>query len=425
MLSLLKNNKTTFLFFSLVLILQIFLAYLWGWKTSGVLENTMSLSYPEGYRYGLISPKYGYWWVNKESSYYLLAAQGFLGVEGATLNVGCLYEIYRTIYPLLLRSFWFLEPIEAVLVLDILTWFFACIAVWFTLQNLKLNISMQFFAVFFTVFGQGFLQSVGEGMPHIVGYASGYFVLFLLSFFKPWKKEAEWRDDLPIYAFIGIWQLVYGTALFFLPLAVCATFYRYYQNSLYHFKEFFLLLSLALIPYLTMSFFVGIFFKNSGGVCNIVFEYLSNRYTGIFSLLKLYGRVLMDSFLALGPVAIVGLIGLFCLALKKEGLIFKVVFLVCMAQLLVMALLLVPLVGRGYATFNFYPAICLGAAFVLSYLWELKKYIARVCVFMFCTGWILYTHGAKLGFILPSQIFFSGLSNISQPWWGYELHLFQ
>ena len=105
--------------------LLAFLAYFWGWKTSGVLENSISMTYPEGYRYGFSSLKYGDWWVNKESSYYLLAAQGFLGVDGSTLNVGCMYEIYRTFYPLLLRSFWFLEPIEAVLVLDILMWFFA------------------------------------------------------------------------------------------------------------------------------------------------------------------------------------------------------------------------------------------------------------------------------------------------------------
>ena len=121
MLLLLKKYNTV-VFFCFVFLLLTCLTYLWGWKTSGVLENTMSWRYPEGYRYGFLSLKYGNWWINKESSYYLLAAQGFLGIDGSTLNVGCMYEIYRTLYPLLLRTFWFLEPIEAVLALDVLIW---------------------------------------------------------------------------------------------------------------------------------------------------------------------------------------------------------------------------------------------------------------------------------------------------------------
>ncbi len=424
MLLLLKRYNTL-VFFCFVFLLLACLAYFWGWKTSGVLENSMSWTYPEGYRYGFSSLKYGDWWVNKESSYYLLAAQGFLGVEGSTLNVGCMYEIYRTFYPLLLRTFWFLEPIEAVLALDIIIWFGACIAIWYIAKNLKFPALTSFFAVFLTVFGQGFLQSVGEGMPHLAGYASGYFIIFLISYLKPWEKTASWKDDVPVYAFIGIWQLAYGTAFFFMPLALCATFWRFYQNSFFDFKKLCLLLLLAFIPHLVVSLCVKVFFANSGGVAAIVFESLIKSQDGLYSLVKKYLFVLFDSFVSLGPVALIGLLGLLYASFKEKNPYFMVFLGGCTLQFLVMAILLLPLAGRGYATFNFYPALCLGAAFALTKLWEMPQKLMKVMVITFCSFWVLYCNGAKFGFILSNQIFFTGLSNLDLPWCSYELHLFQ
>ncbi len=418
-----KYNILTFFFF--VFVLLAFLAYFWGWKTSGVLENSMSMTYPEGYRYGFSSLKYGDWWVNKESSYYLLAAQGFLGVDGATLNVGCMYEIYRTFYPLLLRSFWFLEPIEAVLVLDIFMWFFACTAIWCTCKNIGLSSTTSFFAIFLTIFGQGFLQSVGEGMPHLAGYCSGYFVIFLISYLRSWEKLASWKDDIPIYAFIGIWQLAYGTAFFFLPVALCATFWRFYQNSFFDLKKLWLLLLLAFMPYLIISLCVKIFFSSSGGVSAIVFENIMKNYQGFYSLVKRYLFVLFDSFVSLGPVALVGLFGLVYSSFREKNPYLRVLLGVCLLQFLAMAVLLLPLAGRGYATFNFYPAICLGAAIVLGNLWEQKGRILKIYVSSFCFLLVIYAHRVKAGFQLPNQIFFTGVGSINAPWFSHELILFQ
>lgn len=406
-------------FFAIVL-----LAYLWGWKTSGVLENSMSFSYPEGYRYVLKS-FYGDWPINKESSYYLLAAQGFLGVDGATLNVGCLYEIYRTLYPFLLRTFWFLEPMEAVLLLDVIIWFLCCVSIWKTCKNLGLSITTAYLAVFLTVFGQGFIQSVGEGMGHVAGYASGYFILFFLLHFRTWEKDCEWQKDLIIYAFIGLWQMVYGTAYFYLPLVMMATFYRYYQNSNFNFKQFILLLSLSLVPYLTISLCVKLFFGSSGGVANIVLERINAAQFGLINFFRHYIYVLLDSIISLGPVIFTGFVGLFAGSFSKQDKKFKVILLVCILQFLGMAFLLMPLAGRGYSTFNFYPFICLGSAYALAILWEKRMLLSKLFVCSFCLLWIAYTNTAKIGFILPSQIFFTGLQNINQPWWGYELRFFE
>ena len=301
----------------------------------------------------------------------------------------------------------------------------ACIAIWCTAKNLKLPILTSFFAVFLTVFGQGFLQSVGEGMPHLAGYASGYFIVFLMSYLKPWEKTASWKDDVPIYAFIGIWQLSYGTAFFFIPLALCATFWRFYKNSFFDFKKLYLLLLLAVTPHLVMSLCVKMFFANSGGVAAIVFESLMKSQGGLYSLVKKYLFVLFDSFVSLGPVALIGFVGLLYASFKEKNPYLIVLSGVCSLQFLVMAVLLLPLAGRGYATFNFYPVLCLGSAFTLAKLWEMPQKLMKGCIITFCSFWVLYSNGAKFGFILPNQIFFTGLSNLDLPWWGYELHLFQ
>lgn len=410
-------------FFTAIFACIVLLAYLWGWKTSGVLENSMSFCHPEGYRY-VIESSYGDWPINKESSYYLLAAQGFLGVDGATLNVGCLYEIYRTFYPFLLRTFWFLDPMEAVWFFDIVIWFLCCISIWKTCINLGFKSVIAYLAVFFTIFGQGFLQSVGEGMGHVAGYASGYFILFLLSQFRTFEKNCEWQKDLIIYAFVGIWQMVYGTAFFYLPIVMAATIYRYYQNNKFNIKQFVLLIVLSLAPYLITSLCVKLFFGSSGGVANIVLERITNAQLGLLEFSKHYVYVLFDSIFSLGPLAFIGFAGLFAGALYKQDQKFKIILFICILQFLVMAFLLMPLAGRGYSTFNFYPFISLGASYLLAVFFEKRNLLGKFFVFSFCGFWIFYTNAALIGFILPSQLFFTGLHNINQYWWGYELRLF-
>ena len=143
------------------------------------------------------------------------------------------------------------------------------------------------------------------------------------------------------------------------------------------------------------------------------------------TLFKKYIFVLFDSFVSLGPVAFVGLFGLSYGSFKKKNPYLSVLLSVCLLQFLVMAVLLLPLAGRGYATFNFYPALCLGAAFVLGNLWEQEGRILKIFVSSFCFLLVIYAHGVKLGFQLPNQIFFTGLSSINAPWFSHELILFQ
>lgn len=361
--------------------------------------------------------------MNKESAFYLRAAQGFQGIEDATVNIGSKYELYRSVYPYLLRIFWFLEPIEAVLMLDVLIWFLACLSIWGLARNLGLSPMVQFFAVFFTVFAQGFLQSLGEGMPHVVGYASGYFICFLLSQVRPWRRDASLQDDLLPYGFVGIWQLAYGTAFFFLPLLLGATLTRYYQQRYFRVKEFLGLIALAVVPYLIFSFFMKVSLKTSGGVSEIVFSKILHEYQTVGRFLIAYIRTLADSYFALGPIALVGAVGLWK-AWRENIWLVQALTLTTILQFMGMAVLLIPLAGRGYATFNFYVALCLGGAFILGRLWSQKVFWKRLSVVVFCLAWGGYVSAGRFGFILFDRLFFTGFINMKDSWWQYALKIF-
>ena len=246
-----------------IFIIITFLAYLWGWKTSGVLENSMRWNcYPEGYPFTLHTPSLGDWPINKESQYYLNGAFGFLNEKDFTLNVGSGYEIYRTLYSFLLRSFWFLHPMLAVLLLDIIAWFGAVLSILYVATQISRDRQFVLFTTLIALFGQGFLQSVGEGMGHVLGYASGYYILALMAYLSPWKETASWRTDFPIYAFIGVWQLAYGTALFHLPLPIMATAYRLRHASFQQQgKQITSLVLISIIPYLFLTLIWWIFYE--------------------------------------------------------------------------------------------------------------------------------------------------------------------
>lgn len=418
-LSLKKNSA---FFFGLIFLTLVALAYVHGWKSSGVLENTKSWLYPEGYAYSFTSPKYGLWWINKESAYYLHGAQGFLAVPDTTLHVGRGYDVFRSLYSLLLKTFWCLEPIEAVLLLDIFLWLAACVAIWQTVKNLNLGPSMGYFSVFFTLLGQGFLQSVGEGMPHIAGYVSGYFIVFLISFFKTWQKQTSIKDDALVYIFIGIWQLVYGTALFFLLLAVMSTLIRLKQDSFRNLIHLPLLSLLAIFPYAILSLIMP-----SVGVGSVVLNLMIASKMSVMDVFGKYCEVLIDSFISLGPISLLGLGGLIYGSLKNKNYYLKVGMITCIVQFMGMALSLVPLSGRGYATFNFYIFLCLGGAFLFSQFWESEPKIYKVLIIILCFGQFSYVNGRLFGIDLPDKVFFSGVfRNINSPWKAdYEIRFFQ
>jgi hypothetical protein len=421
MLLWLKNNFPKLLLASIVSILVL----IEGWKTSGVLENSRSLLYPGGYVYTFQSEKHGLWPVNKESSYYMLAAQGFLGVKESNLNVGCIYEFYRTGYSFLLRTFWFLDPIEAVLLLDAIVWFLACLSIFFTCKNMNLSDITAFFSVFFTLIFGGFLQSVGEGMPHVLGYSSGYFIFFFLSYFKPWRKDATFADDWPVYAFMGLWQLTYGTAIFFMPYLLLSTGYRYYQKKHFLGKEFLLLFLTAVIPYLTMTLFVKGVFQTSGGVLNLVLDRISSSYAGWHNLFFHYTYVLWDSFVSLGPIAFIGVAGLILHILKYQDVKWKIILIITFCQFLGMAFLLLPLAGRGYATASFYPALCLGAALLMEHLWKKASFFSKPVAIILVSSCFIYSFSSKFGFVLFDRVFFTGLQNLNDSFWKYEIAYFK
>lgn len=427
----LPANKTSVQLYTRVVILVsgiiAFLAYCWGWKTSGVLENTMRWNtYPEGYKFILHHPWFGDWPINKESQYYINGALGFLNEPGFTLNIGSGYEIYRTLYSFLLRTFWFVHPMIAVLLLDVMVWLTAVLSIFYSASRISNDRIFIIFSTLFALFGQGFLQSVGEGMGHVLGYASGYFILALTIYLEPWKETSTWRTELPIYAFIGIWQFAYGTALFHLPIPLLATLYRLrHQTYVTMARQILPLFFVATVPYVFAGLLCGLFIQGGTGVLSLVLDRIHELHMDWYHIFGWYLFVLSDSFVSLGPLAFFGLCGIMFKIYQRDKL-FLTFFAILLMQFLLMAFLLLPLAGRGYATFNFSPLLCLGGGAFCSLFYERIRGLFFKKAMLACAALIiiLYPSAVKLGYRLPNQIFMLGLNEINMPWQTYEQRAF-
>ena len=420
-----KSLEKNLLF--VIFLIIVVLALLWGWKTSGVLQSTMQWNpYPEGYSYIFHTPFLGDWPINKESKYYLDGACGFLNDHNFTLNVGSGYEIYRTFYSFLLRSFWFLNPMVAVLLLDIIVWFISVLSIRYVAKKMTQDSVWINATTLLALLGQGFMESVGEGMGHVLGYASGYLILGLVAYLEPWKENATWRTDLPIFAFIGLWQLAYGTAFFHLPIPIFASLYRLRHESITHqCKQIFPLLIIAVLPYLLVSIICGYFLKGNIGVLSIVLERIQGQHIDIGHFLYDYFIVFLDSLISLGPLALIGILGFLTRIVEKDKLCLGL-FVILLIQFFGMTLLLIPLAGRGYATFNFSPLLCIGGGALFSTLYNKfkSKNLRLTVISSLVLLVILYPHAGKLGYRLPNQIFFTGFQNLFTTWHPYEHRLF-
>lgn len=441
-----QNIKTTFLDLNntnrliLPLALKVtcfllicFLAWLWGWKTSGVLENTMLFDInPLGYTYWLESPHFGPWLVNRESTYYLNGMQGFLGVPNTYINIGNAYEISRTFYCLLLRSFWFLEPILASFVLDIILWFLAALSAAYIAATFSNNKLAPWLAALSVVFGQGFLHSVGEGMPHVLGYAGGFYVGALICLFRTWQKNCSFGEDLVIYIFLALWQIGYGTALFFLPLALLCTWHRLKEQKVLPSRRFSTLALYTLISILPFSIITNTMrlITKMSGEMGMILQGMKS-YPSVMAYLISYAKVFADGFLSLGPILTIAAIWLIATVIKKKYKDLQWLSAVFLIQYLTMIFLIVPLAGRGYATYNLILIPIIFFALALSSLMNSiniqkhQKYgkLLLVCALM---GIILYPNSTKFGFREPNFAFHAGwFSALTTQLKTYEIHLFQ
>lgn len=413
-----------------------FLAWLWGWKTSGVLENTQLFDiYPLGYAHILDSPTFGLWPINRESTYYLNGMQGFLGVTDAYINLGNGYEISRTFYCLMLRTFWFLEPIVASVVLDIILWFLAALSAAFITATFSKNKLAPWIAALSVVFGQGFLHSVGEGMPHVLGYAGGFYVGALICLFRTWQKKCTVGEDLVIYVFLALWQIGYGTALFYLPLALLSSWHRMNeQNKEWHIpytKRVFMIFAyifISVFPFLVITTLSRVITKMPGEMGIILHGMKS--YSSIMAYLVSYSTVFIDGLLSLGPITTIAIVWFLGIRFFKKYTDLNWLCTLFLIQFMTMIFLIVPLVGRGYATFNVIMIPIIFFARALSDLitkiniLSARKYAYSLFLFAIL-AMMLYPHSMKLGFRMPNYAFHVGwLNALNTKLQNYEIQYF-
>ena len=165
--------------------------------------------------------------------------------------------------------------------------------------------------------------------------------------------------------------------------------------------------------------------KGNTSVLSVVLERIHDQHFLWQDFIVKYITVLLDSIASLGPIAVLGVLG-FAIKIFQKDKLFTALFIVLLLQFLGMAFLLIPLPGRGYATFNFSPLLCLGGGAFCSilYNWLASPALRRVILSSVALLIILYPHAAKLGYRLPNQIFYMGFNQISMPWEPYERRLF-
>ena len=257
----------------------------------------------------------------------------------------------------------------------------------------------------------------------MVGYVSGFFILALLTFFRTWEPKTSFGKDLIVYAFLGLWQVGYGTALFYLPLLCICTLNRLYQGEiprLRALKELCLLMGFAFLPFLLLSLLPKLVFQGTGEM-GIILKGLKIETVGWMGLLKKYFFVLFESWASLGLPVIMGTIWLFYQTIQKKTPLLLVLSAVTLAQFLGMGFLLTPLAGRGYATFNIATIPLLACAVFLDVLWRQVSLWSKGLALFFLMVILIYPLSIKLGFNYPNMVFYTGFQNLKQPWQTYEI----
>jgi hypothetical protein len=406
----------------------LLLGYIWGWRTSGFLECTASwFNYPWGYRYDFFSPQLGHWPLNRESEYYLIGHMAFLQTPGVFLTYGNGYELHRLLYSVLSRGFWPFEPLVAFWLFDICLWYLAVVAAVYTAATFCRESFCQWATACLMLSGQGFLHAVGEIMPHLIGYASGFYILAFCCYQRIWQRDCPWQEEALVYILIGILQLAYGTAWFSLPLVMGLSLIKRYplitDAWLATIREIMGLGGLAVLPGLFLMSAAKLIVKNAG-ITEFLWDITAQQFHFV-SWVKSFLWVMLDSFLALGPFMVTTFLVMTVIALFRGQYIFRFAVIVFLIQLCLVSLLLVRLAGRGYTTFAITPLLMIGAGWLLTYFFWVKRPQLRGVAFGVLVGSFVFAHLFKLGYRLPGLGFYTGYFKHLQSghWQKYDLYL--
>lgn len=381
-----KVDVKIFLFCCLLIICE---SIPWSYKWSGVLSFTQTWDIPRGFL--ALVDYHGLWPLCTENLYYLNQAQAFLGVDGVSINLGNIFELQRSLYALFVKSLWFMHPILAGIFINIALWMFFCFCIQYIIKTFSPSPVAQAIGGILVAGGQGFLQSVGEISPHIMGYGA-HFVIFALACRQNiWQRSFVFIDHLILYATIGFLQLAYDSAWLILPILLPISFYRIAVDSVSLKKKIFwmtALLTMALLPSFSFSLIVGILLKKGG-----VLYYMYSLINGDFpTLMKNYILAITDGILSYGPLLVFGYFSALMISFKEKNDAIVYLWWVSLFLFLVCGFLIFRVGGRGYVTYSFSAVIILLATYALYHLWDPRSLLKKATTISLLLFYLIFNN---------------------------------
>lgn len=416
-----KDNLSKAFWFSLFLAL-IIVSAIWSLKTSGVLEMTTEWNgYPWGYKY--IIKNYDLWPINKENSYYINQHQAFLGVDGAYVAVNSGFELHRSLYAAISTSLWFLGPLASLWTINILFWMLSIYSIVYVVSSLGGGRREQIITALLCFLGQGFVYSVGEFSPHIIGYGAMYCVYGFAVYHRIWDPKTTWHDYGQVYAVIGLLQMAYNSAWLSLPVVGALSLYRVSQKSdkVREFINLCLTGLMAIIPYGVMLVITKFFTKSMG-----VMSYTAPDLFCFLDFAKKFAFVYLEGFLGMSPLLCLLSIAAFIYAIIKKNNVVILLFLLGLLQIGVCTFFMLNVSGRGYVTFTCSATFVLLSVYALSMLSNSKKFFAHSFVTIFIAAFVICAHLPKISDMrLTMMGFYTGyINNIKQgKWQNYETNI--
>lgn len=387
-----------FCFVSLIL-LQFFP---WSYHTSGVLQTTYAWG---GYTfgYGAFLPEFSNWELNKENLYYIHQFQTFLNTPGSFVDYASGFEFQRSLYAIFTRAFWFLGPLWSGVFVNVLAWGLSCWATVYVTAQFFTGRFPQIIAAILVASGPGFLYSVGEISPHVIGYASGFWALGLVVSYRLWLPESTWQQHFYVYAIIGLLQLCYNSPWLSLPTVFTATLYWMYHHKKFTFQDALKLggcLTAALLPSMIFILMSKLIMKAPGA---ITYHLASLWAAGLSASLKRYVYVFTDAFLAYGPLIVFGTIAGLFLAFKKRATPLLTLSGLGIMQLAMATPFLLYVTARGYVTFAISIPFIMLSVFALNTFAQQK--IGKVISMALLVFYVVYNNALFLGIPLIGKGF--------------------
>lgn len=378
----------------------------WSYRWAGNLSISQTWNLPRGFfaavEYG------GLWPFGTENLYYLGQIQAFLGVEGASINLGSGFELQRSLYAFFVKSLWFLHPIPAGITINVTLWMLICFCMQYIIKTFSPSPTAQAIGGIFVASGQGFLHSVGEISPHILGYGAHYLIFALACRLRIWQRTFVFADHLIVYATIGLLQLGYDSAWLILPILLPISFYSIFKETSAIKTKLFRLLSLltvSFIPSLSFSMATSLLLKK-GGVIYFLFQDVNS----LLSFLKTYPLVLVEGILSYGPIILLGYFLAMGLALKQKN--YGILYL-CLASFFLFlscSFLMIPVSGRGYVTFSFSASILLIATYGIYSLWDQHSLTKRAFVICLLFLYVSFNNSPLLSSSMGNNWILQGFS---------------